>query len=129
MKNLHRVAYRKETTINNHCTDLQDLLHLSATTIQNFIREGTNYLIAVILLAVNMATSETKLINIDLRETGVAVLQLNRPKKRNAFNQAMINDIVQTLQNLDQNKEVRVVVVTGGDSAHFCGMFIQSCAD
>jgi enoyl-CoA hydratase/carnithine racemase len=76
-----------------------------------------------------MATSDTELIKLDLLETGVAVLQLNRPKKRNAFNQAMINEIVRTLRDLDKNDEIRAVVVTGGESAHFCGMFIQSCAD
>jgi len=62
-------------------------------------------------------------VKVDVQGTGVATVQLNRPRKRNAFNQSMINEIVRTLQELDTNDEVRAVVLTGGDSAHFCGMF------
>jgi enoyl-CoA hydratase/carnithine racemase len=46
-------------------------------------------------------------------DDGVAVLRLNRPQKRNAFNQAMIDAIVAALGHLDARNDIRALVVTG----------------
>lgn len=46
-------------------------------------------------------------------DDGVAVVQLNRPQKRNALTQAMIDDLVAALGYLDARKDIRAVVVTG----------------
>lgn len=56
-------------------------------------------------------------------DTGVALIQFNRPAKRNAFSQNMINEIVATLDHLDSVDTVRAVVLTGGPEGHFCGKF------
>ncbi|KAG5806292.1 hypothetical protein H9Q74_007852 [Fusarium xylarioides] len=53
--------------------------------------------------------------------TGVALIQFNRPAKRNAFSQNTINEIVATLDHLDSVDTVRAVVLTGGPEGHFCG--------
>lgn len=63
----------------------------------------------------------TDLVRVLLPADGVAVLELNRPAKRNAFTQAMINDIVAALDDLDKKPDVRALVVTSGTGIPFCG--------
>ncbi|KAK2031013.1 enoyl-CoA hydratase/isomerase [Colletotrichum zoysiae] len=53
-------------------------------------------------------------------EKAVALVQFNRPAKRNAFSQAMIGELVATLAHLDALDAVRAVVVTGGPDGPFC---------
>ena len=60
-------------------------------------------------------------IKVSANEHGVAVLQMDRPAKRNAFSQAMIDTIVIALRELDSMPEVRVVVVAGLPEGPFCG--------
>lgn len=55
-------------------------------------------------------------------DNGIAVLQLDRLEKRNAFNQSMIDAMVAALRHLDQRDEVRALVVAGGADGPFCGM-------
>jgi enoyl-CoA hydratase len=61
-------------------------------------------------------------------EGGVAVVELNRPKKRNALSQALIDELTGVLRRLDQDAEVRVVVLTSSGDAPFCGMLLQLCS-
>jgi methylglutaconyl-CoA hydratase len=51
-------------------------------------------------------------------ERGVAILTLNRPHRRNAFNRALILDLTSSLKRLDADASVRVVALTGA-----CGNF------
>ncbi|KAK2040987.1 enoyl-CoA hydratase/isomerase [Colletotrichum somersetense] len=53
-------------------------------------------------------------------EKAVALVQFNRPVKRNAFSQVMIGELVATLAHLDALDAVRAVVVTGGPDGPFC---------
>lgn len=55
-------------------------------------------------------------------DTGIAIVELNRPAKRNAFNQSMINELIQTLGLLDKNEGIRVVILTATSDSPFCGM-------
>ncbi|KAF2474851.1 enoyl-CoA hydratase [Lindgomyces ingoldianus] len=55
-----------------------------------------------------------------IRQTGVAVLQLNRPLKRNALSQAMIDELTGALRRLDQDQAVRTVVLTSVEESPFC---------
>jgi len=57
--------------------------------------------------------------------TGVALVQLDRPAKRNAFSQAMIGEFVSVLAALDSSDEVRAVVLTGSPDGPFCGMYLH----
>ncbi|HEY0003277.1 MAG TPA: enoyl-CoA hydratase-related protein [Pyrinomonadaceae bacterium] len=52
-------------------------------------------------------------------EGHVAVITLNRPEKRNALNDALIDGLKQSLQEADQTESVRVVVITGAGT-DFC---------
>lgn len=62
-------------------------------------------------------------IRITVQDNGVAILQLDRPAKRNAFSQAMIGTIVQSLSALDANNDVRALVIAGSPEGPFCGEF------
>ncbi|KAF5638051.1 enoyl hydratase [Fusarium sp. NRRL 52700] len=62
-------------------------------------------------------------------DTGVALIQFNRPAKRNAFSQNTINEIVATLDHLDSVDTVRAVVLTGGPEGHFCAHGIEFLKD
>lgn len=53
---------------------------------------------------------------------GVALVQLDRPEKRNAFSQAMIGGLVAILSQLDSNALVRALVLTGSPDGPFCGL-------
>ncbi len=50
----------------------------------------------------------------------IAVLAINRPDKMNALNQTAWDEIEAVFEDLDENPDVRVVVLTGGESKHFC---------
>lgn len=52
-------------------------------------------------------------------EHHAAIITLNRPEKRNALNDALINGIKEALREADQSETVRVVVLTGA-GADFC---------
>lgn len=65
--------------------------------------------------------NEESLVKNTIRDDGVAVIELDRPKKRNALSQVMINQITSTLMALDLNPTVRAVVLTGSGSGPFCG--------
>lgn len=52
-------------------------------------------------------------------EGATALITLNRPKKRNALNDALIFGLKQSLQRADGNKNVRAVVIIGA-GADFC---------
>lgn len=52
-------------------------------------------------------------------EDKVARVALNRPEVRNAFNEVMIEDLIQALEMIEQDQSIRVVVLTGNGKA-FC---------
>ncbi|MGH7827193.1 MAG: p-hydroxycinnamoyl CoA hydratase/lyase [Candidatus Binatia bacterium] len=61
-----------------------------------------------------MANYETILVD---RKDGVVTVTLNRPKKKNAMNPTLHNEMVELLTELRFDKDLRVLVITGaGDS-------------
>jgi enoyl-CoA hydratase/carnithine racemase len=58
-------------------------------------------------------------INLDVADDGVAVLELNRPERLNAFNRQMIGEWREALAQIADDQRVRVVVLTGAGRA-FC---------
>jgi enoyl-CoA hydratase/carnithine racemase len=52
-------------------------------------------------------------------QDGIATLTLNRPEKRNAINQAMMESLVAHLHDVEQRRDVRVVVLRGAGKV-FC---------
>ena len=63
------------------------------------------------------------------REGSVALVQINRPHVRNALNQALMADLVATLESLDADPEVRVIVLTGDERAFAAGADITEMVD
>jgi len=58
-------------------------------------------------------------------EGGVATVTLNRPGQRNAMNSALLSSLRHRFEELDTNREVRVVVVRGGGPAFCSGMDLK----
>ena len=50
----------------------------------------------------------------------IAHVIINRPDKMNALNMTAWNEITEIFNYLDENSEVRVIVLEGGESKHFC---------
>ncbi|KAH7132410.1 enoyl-CoA hydratase [Dendryphion nanum] len=63
--------------------------------------------------------AESSNVLVSINDSAVAVLQLNRPLKRNALSQALINDLAGILYRLDRDPQVRCIVLTGV-GATFC---------
>ncbi|HEX5265859.1 MAG TPA: enoyl-CoA hydratase-related protein [Acidimicrobiales bacterium] len=56
------------------------------------------------------------------REDGVLRLTLDRPRRRNALDDAMVTDLIRELEDANQDESVRAVMLSGtGD--HFCSGF------
>lgn len=53
-------------------------------------------------------------------EKGIGTVTLNRPEKRNALNRAMWLEIPQAIEQLNQNSNVRAILLQGA-GAHFAG--------
>jgi len=59
----------------------------------------------------------------------IATVRLNRPKVLNALNPALIADLVEALEALDHDPEVRAIVLTGNERAFAAGADIGALAD
>lgn len=55
----------------------------------------------------------------------IALIQLNRPKELNALNLQLMLELKQALSNLDDNDEVRCIVITGNEQAFAAGADIK----
>ena len=53
------------------------------------------------------------------QEDAIAIIQLNRPEKKNSLNAALRQEMKTLLQELAQNRSVRAVIITGGEEI-FC---------
>jgi enoyl-CoA hydratase len=51
---------------------------------------------------------------------GVVVFAFNRPTKRNALSQGLINELLEKLETASKDDQVRVIILTGSNS-FFCG--------
>ncbi|MFD2783990.1 enoyl-CoA hydratase-related protein [Hymenobacter rubripertinctus] len=58
----------------------------------------------------------------------VALIQLNRPKELNALNLQLMQEVAAALKALDQNPEVRVIVLAGSERAFAAGADIKQMA-
>ena len=63
--------------------------------------------------------TDSVLLQIDSR--GVATLTLNRPEKHNAFDDAIIAELTQKLIQLNNDKQARIVVLTGAGKSFSAG--------
>ncbi len=58
----------------------------------------------------------------------VALIQLNRPKELNALNLQLMGELRDALKELDENEEVRAIVITGNARAFAAGADIKQMA-
>ena len=58
----------------------------------------------------------------------IAYIRLNRPQKRNAINNAMLEKIAQYIQIVEQNTHIRCIVLTGDKMAFCAGSDIKEFA-
>ena len=50
----------------------------------------------------------------------MGIITLNRPEKLNAINQDIMDDLYYLFDAYEEDPEVRVIVLTGGDGKAFC---------
>ena len=50
----------------------------------------------------------------------VAVITLSRPERMNAFTEVMMREVIDSLDRVDEDDSVRVVIVTGAGDRAFC---------
>lgn len=62
-------------------------------------------------------------------QPGIALIQLNRPKELNALNPQLMQEVRDSLQLLDKNEQVKVIIITGKDQAFAAGADIKQMAD
>ena len=62
-------------------------------------------------------------------EPFVALIELNRPKELNALNHQLMTELLASLQQLDKNDQVRVIILTGSEKAFAAGADIKEMAD
>src|SRR6188768_3725711 len=62
-------------------------------------------------------------------EPFIALIQLNRPKELNALNLQLMQELRETLQQLDKNDSVRTIIITGNEQAFAAGADIKQMAD
>jgi len=65
--------------------------------------------------------AEPSPVKLSIREAGVAVVELNRPMKRNSLSQHLIDELTGVLRRLDQNSAIRAIVLTSVEKSPFCG--------
>ncbi len=62
-------------------------------------------------------------------EKGIVTIYINRPEKLNALNKATIQELHETLKMVDENPDVRVIIITGtGEKAFVAGADIAEFA-
>ncbi|MCH8330322.1 MAG: enoyl-CoA hydratase/isomerase family protein [Bacteroidetes bacterium] len=62
-------------------------------------------------------------------EKHIALIRLNRPKELNALNLQLMGELSDSLKELDDNDDVRVIVITGNEKAFAAGADIKEMQD
>ena len=62
-------------------------------------------------------------------EDGILTLTLNRPEILNAFNQTMMNEMIEAFDQADADDDVRAIIVTGAGRGYCAGADLSSGGD
>lgn len=62
------------------------------------------------------------LVTLTLQDNGVALVMLNRPEKRNAMSFALLQELVKTAKQIQNNKQIRCVIITGSAQVFSAGI-------
>ena len=60
---------------------------------------------------------------------GIAIVTMHRPEARNAINPAMRRSLRSSLEELDANHDVKVMILTGADPAFSAGLDLKLLGD
>jgi enoyl-CoA hydratase len=63
------------------------------------------------------------------KEGAIAIVTLNRPQQMNALSYGLIKELSTAMEALDQDREVRVMILTGGEKVFAAGADIKEMAD
>lgn len=63
------------------------------------------------------------------KDGATAVVTLNRPQSLNALSYALVKDLSLAMQELDEDDEVRIIIVTGGEKVFAAGADIKEMAE
>ena len=62
------------------------------------------------------------------RKSGVMLIELNRPEKRNALNNATLQALVDLLKNIEADSSIKTVVITGNEHCFAAGADLNELA-
>lgn len=65
-------------------------------------------------------TAEQPNLVVSIKDEGIAVLEISRPRKRNALSQALIDELTAALRRIDRDPTIFAVILTS--SGPFSGM-------
>jgi enoyl-CoA hydratase len=63
------------------------------------------------------------------REGAVAIVTLNRPQQLNALSYGLVKELALALESLDQDAEIRAIILTGGEKVFAAGADIKEMVD
>jgi enoyl-CoA hydratase len=63
------------------------------------------------------------------KDRAIGVVRLNRPQALNALSYGLVKDLSLAMQSLDEDDEVRVMIVTGGERVFAAGADIKEMVD
>jgi len=76
-----------------------------------------------------MASDKEKLILLEKTSNGIATITLNRPQALNALSRDMLVDLAFTFTRLDEDPDVKVIILTGAGRAFSAGVDLTAAAD
>jgi enoyl-CoA hydratase len=56
---------------------------------------------------------------------GISIIHLNRPQKKNAISMKMRQELIEVFNKMEQDEEVRVVILTGGEECFCAGVDLK----
>lgn len=62
-------------------------------------------------------------------ENGIGIITLNRPEVLNALNSQVFKELGEAVAALNENPEVRVLIITGGEKVFAAGADIKQMAN
>lgn len=71
---------------------------------------------------------EYKTLLVSFEEPGIGIVQLNRPKAFNAVNMQLLEDSYDVLSNMQEDPEVKVIIITGNENAFAAGADLRAVA-
>lgn len=75
----------------------------------------------------NFSTYEN--IKINKEHTGVGIIQLNRPKAKNALNNELMKEMNDALNEFDQDKQIGCIILSGEETYFAAGADIKFMKD